>query len=116
MNPSESKDALQLPEIREGLRRIYAYGCRLINFTGGEPTLRSDLEEIIAYASAMRIWTSVVTNGSTLTRERIGRLKEAGFCSYPWIRSNLPSTINNGASLACMRTPLSACIGCRSYF
>jgi MoaA/NifB/PqqE/SkfB family radical SAM enzyme len=36
------------------------------------------LEEIIACASDMGIWTSVVTNGSLLTPERVVRLKEAG--------------------------------------
>jgi AdoMet-dependent heme synthase len=77
-HPSDPSAELRLAEIKVGLNRIYEYGCRLVNFTGGEPTLRPDLEEIVAYASGMRIWTSVVTNGSLLTCNRIRALRDAG--------------------------------------
>ncbi len=77
-NPSRSEDELSLAQISEGLARIHAFGCRLVNFTGGEPTLREDLEDIVAAASNMGMWTSVVTNGSLLTRGRIRALKLAG--------------------------------------
>jgi MoaA/NifB/PqqE/SkfB family radical SAM enzyme len=76
--PSRPADEMQLAAIREGLRNVHQYGCRLINFTGGEPTLRADLEEIVHCASRMGIWTSMVTNGSLLTRDRIRSLKSAG--------------------------------------
>ena len=77
-HPSRPADELQLPQVRQGLRSVYNYGCRLVNFTGGEPTLRTDLEDIVNCASRMGIWTSMVTNGSLLTRERIRSLKAAG--------------------------------------
>ncbi len=77
-HPSRPVDEMQLPQVRQGLRNVYDYGCRLINFTGGEPTLRADLEDIVNCASRMGIWTSMVTNGSLLTRERIRSLKNAG--------------------------------------
>lgn len=76
--PSDRGAELTLPQIREGLHKVYAYGCRFINFTGGEPTLRQDLEQIIDAASRLGIWTSLVSNGSLLTRERIRLLKSAG--------------------------------------
>ena len=49
-----------------------------MNFTGGEPTLRTDLEDIVADASHRGMWTSMVTNGSRLTPARIRALKDAG--------------------------------------
>ena len=76
--PARPDQELTLPQIQEGLRRVHAYGCRLINFTGGEPTLRRDLADIIHSASQMGIWVSLVTNGSLLTRERLTELKHAG--------------------------------------
>ena len=76
--PSEPALELTADQIREGLGKIHAYGCRLVNFTGGEPTLRSDLEEIISEASRLGIWTSMVTNGSLITRGRLRSLKSAG--------------------------------------
>jgi len=69
---------LSLPQIQRGLDRVFEYGCRLVNFTGGEPTLRDDLDDIIAYASGLGMWTSMVTNGSLLTRDRVRALREAG--------------------------------------
>ncbi len=76
--PSDPARELNAEEIREGLRRLYANGCRLVNFTGGEPTLRRDLEEIVSAASGTGMWTSMVTNGTLLTRERLRDLKAAG--------------------------------------
>ncbi len=58
--------------------RVYESGCRIVNFSGGEPTLRDDLEEIISHASSKGFWTSLVTNGSLLSSGRIDRLKKAG--------------------------------------
>ena len=77
-HPSPPQLEMQLHQVKEGLDRIYAYGCRLVNFTGGEPTLRRDLEDIVRHASDLGMWTSIVTNGSTLTRARIQALKSAG--------------------------------------
>ncbi len=77
-NPSKPNEEMSLSEIQEGLQKIYAYGCRLVNFTGGEPTLRRDLEDIVKYASGQTMWTSMVTNGSLLTRDRLNELKDAG--------------------------------------
>lgn len=77
-NPSDPRQELGLDEIAQGLVRLHRGGCRMINFTGGEPTLRSDLEGIIRRASQMGFWTSIVTNGSTLTRNRICELKKCG--------------------------------------
>ncbi len=77
-NPSRPADEMSLEQIRKGMDRVYSYGTRLINFTGGEPTLRGDLEDIVATASQKGMWTSMVTNGSRLSRERIRALKEAG--------------------------------------
>ncbi len=69
---------LELDQVREGLRKLHIQGCRAVNFTGGEPTLRTDLEEIIRAASHLGMWTSMVTNGTQLSRERIGRLRDTG--------------------------------------
>lgn len=80
-NPSRPEDELTLIDIQKGLKKIHSYGCRWVNFTGGEPTLRADLEDIISYSSAMGMWTTMVTNGSLLTRERVRSLGAAGLDS-----------------------------------
>jgi MoaA/NifB/PqqE/SkfB family radical SAM enzyme len=76
--PTATAEELSLAEIHEGLRRIHRSGCRVVTFTGGEPTARADLADIIGEASRLRMWTSVVTNGALLTRERLAGLRRAG--------------------------------------
>ena len=80
-NPSRLEEELTLIDIQKGLRKIHSYGCRWVNFTGGEPTLRSDLDDIVSYSSAMGMWTTMVTNGGLLSRERIRNLGMAGLDS-----------------------------------
>jgi MoaA/NifB/PqqE/SkfB family radical SAM enzyme len=79
--PSDPRRELSTAQIKVGLAKVAAHGCRFVNFSGGEPTLRADLEEIVAEASALGMWTSMVSNGSLLTRNRIARLSEAGLDS-----------------------------------
>jgi radical SAM family uncharacterized protein len=48
------------------LRRIYDSGACAIAFEGGEPLLRKDLSEILAYSRSLPLQTSLVTNGTLL--------------------------------------------------
>ncbi|MBL8968221.1 MAG: radical SAM protein [Spirochaetaceae bacterium] len=48
------------------------------SFTGGEPLLRGDLEELAAHAVARGLRVNLITNGSLATPERAKRLKAAG--------------------------------------
>lgn len=59
------------------VRQIQDMGVGIIGFTGGEPLLRTDLEEIIA-AIDKRSVCFVFTTGYGLTYERAKRLKAAG--------------------------------------
>src|SRR3954454_722771 len=46
--------------------------------TGGEPMVRRDLDELVAAARAAGLYSTLVTAGIHLTRERAAALKEAG--------------------------------------
>ena len=48
------------------------------SFTGGEPLLRDDLEELAAYARDLDLRTNLITNGSLATAERAASLRAAG--------------------------------------
>lgn len=52
-----------------------------VSFTGGEPTLRDDLEELIAHACGLGMRPNLITNATLLDKERVQRLKDAGLKS-----------------------------------
>lgn len=58
-----------------------ARGTTTIGWTGGEPLLREDLEELSAHAKEHGIVSGVTTNGLLLDERRAARLREAGVSS-----------------------------------
>jgi MoaA/NifB/PqqE/SkfB family radical SAM enzyme len=63
------------------LRRIDKLGelgTSIITFSGGEPTLHPDLDELIARARERGAIVTIITNGYFLVPERIKRLNKAG--------------------------------------
>ena len=55
-----------------------ALGVLQLALSGGEPMLRRDLDELAAAGRAAGLYSTLVTGGTLLTRERAERLKEAG--------------------------------------
>ncbi|HKY17518.1 MAG TPA: pyrroloquinoline quinone biosynthesis protein PqqE [Rhizomicrobium sp.] len=53
-------------------------GCMQVHFSGGEPTLRRDLEELVAGATAAGLYTNLITSGVALDAARIEALIAAG--------------------------------------
>ena len=51
---------------------------RSLGFSGGEPLLREDLEELVAHAHGLGFYTNLITSGIGLTEARARALKEAG--------------------------------------
>ena len=65
----------------EMLRRIdllAALGTGIITFSGGEPLLHPDLDEMIRRIRSHGVIATLITNGYLLTRERIQQLNRAG--------------------------------------
>jgi pyrroloquinoline quinone biosynthesis protein E len=55
-----------------------ALGVLQLHLSGGEPTARSDLEQIVAHARAAGLYTNLITAGVLLDQPRLRRLREAG--------------------------------------
>ncbi|MBK6851567.1 MAG: pyrroloquinoline quinone biosynthesis protein PqqE [Burkholderiales bacterium] len=70
----ELDTASWLRVLREG-RELGAVQC---GFSGGEPLVRDDLEELIAEAHRLGYYTNLLTSGVGLTPERARSLKAAG--------------------------------------
>jgi len=53
-----------------------------VSFTGGEPVLRDDLTELVAYASgSLKMRVNLITNGTLISNKIAKRLKKAGLAS-----------------------------------
>jgi len=77
------------PKAKERELASYADAARffnpmLVTFTGGEPTLRRDLEELVAsVAGAIRVkYVTLITHGGMLTPERAKSLWDAGINQF----------------------------------
>ncbi|WP_135822813.1 TIGR04347 family pseudo-SAM/SPASM protein [Halostella litorea] len=54
------------------------YGVPVVLFSGGEPLVRDDLTELVAYAADRGIRPVLSTNGTLITPERAAELRDAG--------------------------------------
>ncbi|WP_374587137.1 pyrroloquinoline quinone biosynthesis protein PqqE [Ideonella dechloratans] len=60
------------------LAEARAMGAVQLGFSGGEPLLREDLEELVAHAHGLGFYTNLITSGIGLTEARARALKAAG--------------------------------------
>ena len=75
-----SSDTAELTTV-EGLELINdlaAYGVFRLIFAGGEPLLRDDLAELVAYTHHRGIQPTLLTSGTLLSRRRAAELQRAG--------------------------------------
>jgi MoaA/NifB/PqqE/SkfB family radical SAM enzyme len=64
--------------LRRGLLALAGAGVRYIAFTGGEPLLYPNLEEILTHSHSAGMHNLLCTNGKLLDQDRIAVLKTAG--------------------------------------
>jgi radical SAM protein with 4Fe4S-binding SPASM domain len=60
------------------INKLYDAGVHALIFTGGEPLLRSDLENLVKYANEMDLKIAIITNAFELTPQRIDSLYSSG--------------------------------------
>lgn len=80
-NPTDLGDLdneLSTDEWKQVIRDAKNMGSMQIGFSGGEPTLRKDLEELVEEADSLGYYTNLITSGIGLTTKRLERLKKAG--------------------------------------
>jgi pyrroloquinoline quinone biosynthesis protein E len=80
-NPVELERAnteLTTAEWQSVMRQAADLGVLQIHLSGGEPTARRDLEDIVQVASEVGLYTNLITAGVLLTKERLAKLKDLG--------------------------------------
>ena len=56
-------------------------GVLQIHFSGGEPLIRQDLEDLVSTAKQAGLYSNLITSGISLTRQRMQKLVDAGINS-----------------------------------
>jgi pyrroloquinoline quinone biosynthesis protein E len=62
------------------LSELAEIGVLQIHFSGGEPTARKDLVELVRHASDVGLYSNLITSAVLLTRDRLAALADAGLC------------------------------------
>jgi radical SAM protein with 4Fe4S-binding SPASM domain len=84
-SPARGREVAEMStaEVKTIIDRIFDEAhCPTVSFTGGEPTLRKDLPELVAYAKGKGMRVNLITNGLRCADpEYVDALKEAGLDS-----------------------------------
>jgi putative heme d1 biosynthesis radical SAM protein NirJ2 len=73
-----AEEELNTAEARTLLEQIAKAGFKIMIFSGGEPLMRPDIVELVAYAKELGLRPVFGTNGSLLTKDLAEKLKKAG--------------------------------------
>ena len=82
-NPVEMDRAtseLTTEEWQRVLPELADLGVLQIHFSGGEPTARKDLVELVQSATDAGLYSNLITSGVLLSKDRLAGLYEAGLC------------------------------------
>ena len=79
--PDACANELTTDEARTLIDQIAAAGFKIMIFSGGEPLMRPDIYDLVAYAASKGLRPVFGTNGTLITPEVAGRLTECGACA-----------------------------------
>lgn len=79
--PDACARELTTDEARTLIDQIAAAGFKVMIFSGGEPLMRPDIYDLVAYAASRGLRPVFGTNGTLITPEVAVRLKQAGACA-----------------------------------
>lgn len=69
---------LSTDEWKRVLSELASIGVLQVHFSGGEPTARKDLVELVRHATEVGLYTNLITSAVLLSRERLAALADAG--------------------------------------
>ena len=112
------RDELSTEEWRSVLRQAAAMGVVQVHFSGGEPTLRTDLWRLVEGAASLGLYSNLITQGTFLDDALLDRLVAAGSITFRSAskrrRANSPIASPARPSTTGRSRRCSACSGERS--
>ncbi len=80
-NPVEMERAgneLTTDEWKKVLTELAEIGVLQVHFSGGEPSVRKDLVELVRHANDLGLYTNLITSAVLITKERLTEIADAG--------------------------------------
>src|SRR3954463_5067426 len=71
---------LTTEEWKKVLSELAEIGVLQIHFSGGEPTARKDIVELVQHATDVGLYSNLITSAVLLTRDKLSALADAGLC------------------------------------
>lgn len=99
-------DPIPVERLKAQIDHVAAMGTIVLTFTGGEPLLHPQLDELIAYAVSKGLQVTSITNGYPVTRTWIERLNRAGLTFLQISIDNLEPNDVSQKSLSKIRKKL----------
>jgi PqqA peptide cyclase len=94
-NLAAIKDEMSTDQWLRVIRQAREMGAAQLGFSGGEPLVRQDLEELVAEGRKLGYYTNLITSGMGLTDERVAALKDAGLDHIQLSFQSSSEEINN---------------------
>ncbi len=70
----EHRRELDTSSVKQIIDKIKISGVKIVRFTGGEPLLRDDIFELMAYAHGKKLKVWLNTNATLITRHNVGNI------------------------------------------
>src|SRR5207237_9527598 len=87
-------------EWKKVLTELAELGVLQIHFSGGEPTARKDIVELVQHATDVGLYSNLITSAVLLTKEKLSALADAGLCHVQIsFQGNEPVIADRGAGL-----------------
>lgn len=75
---NQLEDELEYEDLVNLINDMANSGAQEIRFTGGEPLMNPHVFDLIALANSLGIYTSIVSNGTLISKQVANKLKEVG--------------------------------------
>jgi MoaA/NifB/PqqE/SkfB family radical SAM enzyme len=97
----ETSPPVPMPEMLNRIDLLAALGLSSLTFSGGEPLLHPDLDQLIQRVRARGMLAGVITNGFLLNQDRIVRFNKAGL---DYLQISIDNVEPDAVSLKSLKT------------
>lgn len=91
----KERTGLTIGELKTIIHNLKTAGVLSICYVGGEPTTRTDLEEIIRMTNRYKVLPTIITNAFLLTEDKIDKLFAAGLANMGFSLQSMDKEVHD---------------------